>query len=172
MMPSKPWTIFEQALKAIMATLLFAMMTITAVDVVGRYLLNAPIPGGFEIVQYLMAIVVFASLPLTTAADSHLTVSLIGGQLTGRARHIHRVFVLTLSSIALVVIAWRMAEQAAILARSQQISGFLQLPLAPIAWAMSLLAALAAVVVLVKLVAAALGRESSISTTSTSPGID
>jgi TRAP-type C4-dicarboxylate transport system permease small subunit len=172
MTPSKLWTIFEQALKAIMATLLFAMMTITAVDVVGRYLLNAPISGGFEIVQYLMAIVVFASLPLTTAADSHLTVSLVGDQLTGRARRIHRVFVLTLSSIALVVIAWRMAEQAAILARSQQISGFLQLPLAPIAWVMSLLAALAAVVVLVKLVAAALGRESSISTTAPSPGID
>jgi TRAP-type C4-dicarboxylate transport system permease small subunit len=170
MTPSAVWTIFDLALKIIMATLLFAMMTITTIDVVGRYLLNAPVPGGFEIVQYLMAVVVFASLPLTTAADKHLSVSLVGDQLLGRTRGIHRVFVLTLSSVALVVIAWRMTEQALILARSQQISGFLQLPLAPIALVMSALAGLAAVVVLVKLVGAVLGREPSISLAT--PGID
>jgi len=172
MTPPRLWTIFDQALKAVMATLLFAMMTITTIDVVGRYLLNAPVPGGFEIVQYLMAVVVFASLPLTTAADKHLSVSLVGSQLKGGVRRVHRVFVLTLSSIALVVIAWRMAEQALILARSQQISGFLQLPLAPIALVMSALAGLAAVIVLVKLVAAMLGREPSIAAAATPPGID
>ena len=163
MTPSRLWTIFDQALKTVMATLLFAMMTVTTIDVIGRYLLNAPVPGGFEIVQYLMAVVVFASLPLTTAADNHLSVSLVGDQLKGRARRVHRICVLTVSTVALVVIAWRMAEQAAILGRSQQISGFLQLPLAPIAWVMSVLAALAAVVVLVKLAAAILGREPTMS---------
>ena len=172
MTPAKLWTIFDWVLKVVMATLLFAMMTITTIDVIGRYLLNSPVPGGFEIVQYLMAVVVFASLPLTTAADSHLSVSLVGDQLTGRAKRIHRVFVLTISSVALVAITWRMGEQAAILGRSQQISGFLQLPLAPIAWVMSVLATLAAVIVLVKLAAAVLGRGPSISTAATQRGID
>jgi TRAP-type C4-dicarboxylate transport system permease small subunit len=159
MTPSSLWSRFDLALKIIMAALLFAMMTITTADVIGRYLLNAPVPGGFEIVQYLMAVVVFASLPLTTAADHHLTVSLVGGWLKGRVRRVHRVFVLAFSSLALVTIAWRMAEQAAILARSQQISGFLELPLAPVAWVMSVLAALAAVIVLVKFTGVVLGRE-------------
>jgi TRAP-type C4-dicarboxylate transport system permease small subunit len=171
MTPSRLWSLFDQALKITMATLLFAMMAITTIDVIGRYLLSAPIPGGFEIVQYLMAIVVFASLPLTTAADSHLSVSVIGNYLTGGIRRVHRVFVLAFSSAALIVIAWRTGEQARILARSQQISGFLELPLAPIAWAMSVLAALAAVIVLVKLAAAALGREPAISAAAP-PGLD
>jgi TRAP-type C4-dicarboxylate transport system permease small subunit len=162
MTASRLWTALDHALKVVMATLLFAMMAITAVDVVGRYLLSAPVPGGFEIVQYLMAIVVFASLPLTTAADSHLTVSLIGNRLTGEVKRAHRIFVLTFSSAAMLVIAWRMAEQAATLARSQQVSGFLQLPLAPVAWAMSILAALAALIVLAKLAGAALGREPAV----------
>jgi TRAP-type C4-dicarboxylate transport system permease small subunit len=153
------WALLDTALKVAMALLLFAMMAITAIDVVGRYLLNAPVPGGYEIVQYLMAIVVFAALPLTTASDRHLSVSLVGDQLGGVPKCIHRVFVLTVSSLALVVIAWRMAEQAMILARSQQISGYLQLPLPPIAWTMSAMAALAALIVLVKLVTAIMGRE-------------
>ena len=75
-----------------MAVFLFAMMTITAVDVLGRYVFNTPVPGGFEIVQYLMAVVVFASLPLTTAAERHLTVSLLENRFSGMtsARLSHR----------------------------------------------------------------------------------
>jgi TRAP-type C4-dicarboxylate transport system permease small subunit len=172
MTPSRLWTTFDLTLKVIMAALLFAMMTITTVDVVGRYLLNAPVPGGFEIVQYLMAVVVFASLPLTTAADSHLSVSLIGGHVRGRIKYIHRIFVLMVSCVALVVIAWRMGDQAWILASSQQISGFLELPLAPIAWVMSVLATLAALIGLVKLAAAILGREPSLSVLATPSGLD
>jgi TRAP-type C4-dicarboxylate transport system permease small subunit len=167
----KLWAAFDLTLKIVMATLLFAMMTITTVDVVGRYLLNAPVPGGFEIVQYLMAIVVFASLPLTTAADSHLSVSLVGGHLRGGGKRIHRTFVMALSVTALVVIAWRMADQGQILANSQQVSGFLELPLAPVAYAMCALAWLAAVIALVKFAGAVLGRE-PVAAAAPAPGLD
>ena len=121
-------------MNGIMAVLLFAMMTITAIDVIGRYVFNAPVPGGFEIVQYLMAVVIFASLPLTTAAERHLTVSVFENRFRGTTRHVYRLVMLTISLIALAIIAWRMGVQADVLGRSQQVSGFLQLPLAPIAW--------------------------------------
>jgi TRAP-type C4-dicarboxylate transport system permease small subunit len=117
------------------------------------------VPGGFEIVQYLMAIVVFAALPLTTAADKHLSVSLITDQLRGVARYLHRIFVLLVSTVAVVLIAWRMAVQASLLSSSQQVSGFLQWQLAPVAWTMTALAALAAFIILVKLATALTGRE-------------
>ena len=50
------WTWLERILEAIMATFLLAMALITAIDVVGRYFFSAPLPGGYEIVQYLMAL--------------------------------------------------------------------------------------------------------------------
>jgi TRAP-type transport system small permease protein len=153
------WGLMDEALKGLMAALLFSMMIITAADVFGRYVLNSPVPGGYEIVQYLMAIVVFASLPLTTAAERHLTVSLISDQLPQKVRRSHRIFVLLLSSVGLIVIAWRMVEQASILARSQQISGFLQIPLAPIAYAMAGFALLAAAIIVLKLVVSMFGLE-------------
>jgi TRAP-type C4-dicarboxylate transport system permease small subunit len=150
--------VIEHAMNGIMAILLFAMMTITALDVIGRYVFNAPVPGGFEIVQYLMAVVIFASLPLTTAAERHLTVSVFENRFRGTTRHVYRIVMLSVSLAALVIIAWRMGVQASVLGRSQQVSGFLQLPLAPIAWTMTALAALAATIAAVKLVAEAFGH--------------
>ena len=158
-MLNRCWRLLDFALKVVMALFLFAMMAITFVDVLGRYLFSAPVPGGFEIVQYLMALVVFASLPLTTAADSHLSVSLFAGSARGVAAVVLRIFVRLISTIALGMIAWRMAVQALLLGRSQQISGYLQLPLAPIAWAMAALAALAFIVMLVKLTSAIGGHD-------------
>jgi hypothetical protein len=59
-----------------------------------------------------------------------------------------------------------------VLGRSQQVSGFLQLPLAPIAWTMTALAALAALVAAVKLAAALIGRSAATNAPSTPGGID
>jgi TRAP-type C4-dicarboxylate transport system permease small subunit len=153
------WTWLDFVLKAIMAIFLFVMMVLTAADVICRYLLNAPISGAFEIVQYLMAVVVFAALPVTTAVDGHLTVSLMPPRLPGPLGWLHRVFIRLLSAAALLLIAWRTASQAQILEGSQQVSGYLQLPLAPIAAAMAAFAALAFFIIFMKLVAAIRGRD-------------
>lgn len=153
------WRWLDFGLKVIMAVFLFVMMALTAADVFGRYVLDAPISGAFEIVQYLMAIVVFAALPVTTASDNHLSVSLIPTTLRGPIGRAHRIFIRLVSAIALFVIAWRMASQAQILASSQQVSGYLEFPLAPIAAVMAVFASLAFLIIFVRLVAAVLGHD-------------
>ena len=158
-MPGRLWFWLDFGLKAIMAIFLFVMMALTAADVIGRYVLNAPISGAFEIVQYLMAIVVFAALPVTTASDSHLSVSLIPTTLGGPIGRAHRIFIRLVSALALLVIAWRMASQAQILAGSQQVSGYLELPLAPIAATMAAFASLAFLIILVRLIATVRGHD-------------
>ena len=169
----RSWRVLDLGLKIVMATFLFVMMTITAVDVVGRYLFGIPVPGGFEIVQYLMALVVFASLPLTTAADSHLAVTLIPPRETGRFGYLHRIAIRAISALALAVIAWRMGDQAFLLDRAQQISGFLQLPLGPIAWAMAGLAAVAFVLMLGKLAITIQGGDDTVHDSALHPrGVD
>lgn len=153
------WSWLDFGLKTIMAIFLFAMMVLTSADVTGRYVLNAPISGAFEIVQYLMAIAVFAALPVTTASDSHLSVSLIPQTMRGPIGRAHKIFIRLVSAIALLIIAWRMASQAQILETSQQVSGYLQLPLAPIAAVMAIFATIAFLIIVVKLVAALRGRD-------------
>jgi len=153
------WRWLDFGLRTVMAVFLFAMMVLTSADVIGRYVLNAPISGAFEIVQYLMAIAVFAALPVTTANDSHLSVSLIPPTMRDPIGRMHKVFIRLFSAIALLIIAWRMASQAQILANSQQVSGYLQLPLAPIAAVMAIFAAIAFLIIVTKLIAAVCGRD-------------
>ena len=53
------------------------------------------------------------------------------------------------SAVAIAVICWRMWKQGDVLADGDQITGFLEWPIAPIAYAMSVLAAITLVIVLV-----------------------
>lgn len=168
----RSWNAFSLVLKAIMAIVMFAMMTITAADVAGRYLFNYPVHGGFEIVQYLMAFIVFASLPLVSATGSHLSVSMFEGRLRGRALRIHRVYTLLFSLAGLVVLAWRMGLQGQLLSQSQQVSGFLAFPLAPIAWALTVFAWLAVAVVVIMLARAFMGLDPRLDDIHASAGTD
>ncbi|MFV0382767.1 TRAP transporter small permease [Paracoccus sp. (in: a-proteobacteria)] len=153
------WFGVEKLLEAVMALFLLAMAIITAIDVVGRYFLSAPLHGGYEMVQYLMALSVFAALPLATRADAHLTIDLFTGRLRGRPRKVHRVIVLILSTIVLAFLAWRMGIQAGHLQKGRALSGSLGMPLAPIAWIMTVLAWLAVAASVSLIVQAVTGRE-------------
>ncbi|MEO1689712.1 MAG: TRAP transporter small permease [Pseudomonadota bacterium] len=61
---------------AIASAALFAMMTMTFADVVLRSALNAPIEAATELTRLLMAVVVFASMPVVSAGGKHIAVDL------------------------------------------------------------------------------------------------
>lgn len=66
-----------ERLFAICASLaLFIMMLLTFADVIGRYGFNASIFGTAEIVQALMAVVIFGGVALVTLDDDHIAVTL------------------------------------------------------------------------------------------------
>jgi TRAP-type C4-dicarboxylate transport system permease small subunit len=66
------------------------IVALTFVDVFARYLISAPIRGSVEIIQYAMALTIFAALPLVTRDREHVTVSLIDGLLGSRALALKR----------------------------------------------------------------------------------
>ena len=61
-------------IKILSAVLLFLMMALTFVDVLGRYLFNAPIYGSAEMIQFLLALTIFSALGIVNADDSHIVV--------------------------------------------------------------------------------------------------
>jgi TRAP-type C4-dicarboxylate transport system permease small subunit len=72
------------------AALVFAMMALTFVDVVGRYFLNAPVSGSAEATELMLAVIVFAGLPLAAAAREHIQIDLLEHVLSDRARRWRR----------------------------------------------------------------------------------
>jgi len=134
-----PWRI----LSSVSAVTLFAMMLLVAFDVCGRYLFNAPISGSFEITEYLLALLVFAALPVVVHEDTHISVSVVENILKGRALFVQRILVLAFGALSLAVIAWRMWTGGDKLAAGRQVTGYLELPRAPIAYIAAVLAAIA-----------------------------
>lgn len=84
--PSRAIKRLDGALKILIALAVFSMAALTFVDVIGRYFFNAPIPGTFESVGLLLGIVAFATFPLVTFQESHITVDLFDNFIRGRAR--------------------------------------------------------------------------------------
>ena len=44
--------------------LLFCLMTLTCIDVIGRYFFNTPVTGGFELTEMMLAALIFFGLSL------------------------------------------------------------------------------------------------------------
>jgi len=85
--PVHQWERQADAVLGIAASvLLFGMMVLTFADVVGRYLLNKPIRGAFEVTELLLLALIFAGLPLVSHADEHVTMDFIDRLLPGRLR--------------------------------------------------------------------------------------
>ena len=67
----------QNAFSAVACTTLALMMFLTFADVGLRYIFNSPIPGGLELVEYMMAIIVPFALTVTAFGKAHIGVDLI-----------------------------------------------------------------------------------------------
>lgn len=72
----------RRILQRLTGSLLIVLMLLTFVDVIGRYFLGQPVPGGHVLVQCLVCLLVFTGLPLVVLDDEHLRVRLLDGRMT------------------------------------------------------------------------------------------
>lgn len=71
-----------RTLATISAVSVLFMMLLTFVDVFLRYWFAHPISGSSEMVSFSLAMLVFAALPIVTAEDAHISVSVLRGRLS------------------------------------------------------------------------------------------
>ena len=128
---------FELLLMAVVGTTVFLMMAITFVDVIGRYGFNAPIPGGFELIEFLMPLCIFAGLPIITRRRTHIVVGILDRWFRGRIGEVRRLVVDAGSFGVVAFIAERLWSQGSGLAEARIESGYLEWPVAPAAYAIS-----------------------------------
>jgi TRAP-type C4-dicarboxylate transport system permease small subunit len=105
--PEQRWTRHAESVLGVAASaILFAMMLLTFVDVVARYVFNRPVRGAFEVTELLLLVLIFAGLPLVSYADEHVTMDFID-RLVGRgarARLERAVHVVT--TALMLLLAW------------------------------------------------------------------
>jgi TRAP-type C4-dicarboxylate transport system permease small subunit len=141
-MPSNgPASILETLLSYMVGLLLLFLMIVTCIDVAGRYGFNAPLHGANEITELTMGVLIFAALPLVTLRSEHITISLLDPLFKGRVKIIQQLLVQLISALVLGVMSWRLWRKGVELASYNDTSSYLQIPLAPLAYVMSVMTA-------------------------------
>lgn len=148
------WRILEKALGLATATVLTAMMALTGLDVVARYLLNAPIKGAFELTEILLVCLVFLAMPLAMLSNAHVEV-----ELWEPKSAIANTVRLALGGLAGFLVfgglAWQLADHASRLARYGSVSNSLEIPLNLVGWIAATGCAIGALVALRHMVSSA-----------------
>ncbi len=133
-------------LRLLIAIVAFAMMALIFVDVFLRYVFNAPLAGAFEVAQFLLAILVFLSLAIVVWADENISVALFTGWFRGRAAHALKAAVMLVNIAGLSLLAVLIFRQFGSLQRSQQMTGYLEWLIYPLALIMVVLVALSVLI--------------------------
>jgi TRAP-type C4-dicarboxylate transport system permease small subunit len=127
---------------ALTAFAVFALMALTFTDVAARYFFDAPILGMFEIIGYTLGVVIFAAMPLVTRERRHISVALLDGLLAGRLLYVKDLLVLLGTAVMIGFTAERIWAQAQSLRAFGQVGEYLDMPVAPVVYALAALACL------------------------------
>ena len=146
------------------SALLFGMMVLTFFDVVGRYLLNRPIRGAFEITELGLLVLIFAGLPLVSHADEHVTMDFIDRILPER---VARTWVRVMHAICAAImffLAWQVWLKAGKLAAYGDTTDVLLISIGPFVYFMAAMIGLTGVVHVFKMFSPGEARASQATT--------
>ena len=152
--PERRWERRADAVLGIAASaLLFAMMCLTFVDVVARYLFNSPIRGGFEMTELTLLVLIFAGLPLVSHGDEHVTMDFIDRMLPARAVDLLVRAVHALVAAMFFFLTWQMLIKAGRISAYGDTTDVLRVTVGPFVYFMAAMIALTGLVHVFKMFA-------------------
>ena len=138
--------VLQRVLGVIAAVILFAMMMLTAVDVIGRYLFNRPVNGGFEVTEIMLAALIYCGLPLVSARREHIVIDTFDPFFSRRFKRALDVIAEILCTIAFGGMAVLIFQRAERIAGYGDTTSVLKLPLAPFAYIVAVMIAITALI--------------------------
>jgi TRAP-type C4-dicarboxylate transport system permease small subunit len=161
-------TVWEKRADAVLgiaaSALLFGMMVLTFFDVVGRYLLNKPIRGAFEITELGLLVLIFAGLPLVSHADEHVTMDFIDRILPEPLVLVWIRVVHALCAAIMFFLAWQVWLKADRIASYSDTTDVLRITIGPFVYFMAAMIGLTGVVHVFKMFVPGAARTNQVTT--------
>jgi TRAP-type C4-dicarboxylate transport system permease small subunit len=115
---------------------LLLLMFLTVGDVVGRYMVGSipgfgPIPGSFELTEFMLAIIVLTAVGYTQVKGEHISIDIFITKLSPRVQAIIDSVTNFLSLTMFALVTWQTIKYAQLLYESHDVSGVLRLPVYP-----------------------------------------
>ena len=151
--PEQAWKRRVEALLGVAASIiLLAMMALTTVDVVARYVFNRPLRGAFEVTELLLLVLIFAGLPLVSFTNEHAVMDFIDRVLGRRALRGLQGGVELVSAVLMFGLAWLVWGKADRIWAYRDATDVLRILYGPFVYFMALTLALAGLIHLYKMV--------------------
>lgn len=142
----------HRSLGVLTALVMFALMLVTLVDVLARYLVNAPIPGAYEITELLMGMLIFTALPVVTLGGRHVTIDLLDNVTPGPVARVRNLLVTLVSIAVLAALAWQMWKLGGSMSEYGDVTEYLRIPIFPFIYVISVLSGLSSALLSIVLV--------------------
>ncbi|NIZ12059.1 TRAP transporter small permease [Phaeobacter sp. HF9A] len=117
---------------------LFAMMVVTVGDVVARKLIGRSIPGAIDLVSVGFLLTLTLSLPVITWRESHFVLELFNPDPSGVWGRLRRRMVAVIAAVVVGIAGWSLLRYAADAWYYQDVMGYFQIPVAPLALVISI----------------------------------
>jgi len=141
---------------AVAAAAVVLMMTVTALDVAMRFF-RISLPGAYDVVGLLGAVVVAFALTYTSIQRGHIAVDFVYQKLPERYRPFLDMFNELVGCIFFALLAWQCFEYAAALKSAGEVSLTIQIPVYPFVAGIGLNSVLLSMYLLVHFVRAVKG---------------
>jgi len=125
---------------------LFAIMTLTFFDVIGRKVASNSIPGSLELTELLMVVVIFGALPLVSRRGEHVEFDSLDPFLPMWLRRAQAVLVHLLCAAVLLGLGWLMWQTGGQFAANGETTAQLKILKAPFVYGMGVLCGLTGLV--------------------------
>ena len=126
----------NEAMQTIAGVFLTFIMLLTTVDVIGR-LFGKPVPGAVEIIAICGGVVVGFTVPITSWMRGHIAVDFVLNWLPGKAKNLVNIITRCVAICLCLLISWNSVKIGTEFRLGAEVSGTLQLPLYPIAYALA-----------------------------------
>jgi TRAP-type C4-dicarboxylate transport system permease small subunit len=140
----------DALLGAAASAVLLAMMLLTVVDVVARYVFSRPLRGAFEVTELMLVVLIFAGLPLVSFSDEHAVMDFIDRVLGPRGQRAILRAVQGLNTAFMFLLTWLMWRKADRIWAYRDATDVLRILYGPFVYFMAVTLALAGIIHLYK----------------------
>lgn len=107
---------------------LFAIMALVSIAVFFRYVLNAPILGGQELVQIGMSLVVMLAMPFAALRGAHIRVDILDRKLGSLGRFLGDIFARGIGIYVLVLLIGKTWDKALDAHKYDDVTNMIEIP--------------------------------------------
>jgi TRAP-type C4-dicarboxylate transport system permease small subunit len=147
------WKRHADALLGVAASaILLAMMVLTVVDVVARYVFSRPVRGAFEVTELMLLVLIFAGLPLVSFSDEHAVMDFVDRLLGPRGQRRLERLVQVVNALFMFLLTWLVWGKADRIWAYRDATDVLRVLYGPFVYFMALTLALAGLIHVYKVV--------------------